>query len=599
MGVLGELIVHPRARGRRHRPGADGHRRGDPLVPRRPVRVRPDADPAGAVRRRAAGPRDLRRRGRHPCRCRPRAIRDFWRAMYRPANTVVAVAGDLEHDEAVELAAAAFGTGNGVLPGFEPAPALPAGPRVLTGQARHGPGPARDRGARAPPRPPRRLDAVRAQRRARRRDVEPAVPRRARGEGPRLRRELGHRRVRGLRRARDLRGRRPRPAAGGDRGDPRGGRRGWSTSPSPTRSWRRPRRTSRAASSCAWTTRATSRRGSAARRRSTTACTRSTRRSSPSRRSGSADVTRLAAELFTRRGAADGGRGPGAPPARPRTAPAAAPMTECPARSRPRPRRAAGRPSLRLARVHLRLGSLAARARRARGAVGARDCLDDDGLLDLAEARWRTGDLAGGRRGRDRAGRPRPRRHRRARDRRRGASPPQGRPTRGATACGPGARGDRRAARRRCSPACRAARSGRARTPDGRRRRDRRRRDRCRRRRPSPAAASRPIAGGQAALAAGDSTQAALRLGVAMRLEPGFAEAVLDAVGPRRRRARARARRRRRAPAAGPRDRGAGGVRRRARRGLGRPPAAMPAPGDRRGTTADGRRDGDAGTTTP
>ncbi len=62
------------------------------------------------------------------------AIREFWRAMYRPANTVVAVAGDLEHDEAVELAAAAFGTGNGALPGFDPAPVLPAGPRVLTGK---------------------------------------------------------------------------------------------------------------------------------------------------------------------------------------------------------------------------------------------------------------------------------------------------------------------------------------------------------------------------------------------------------------------------------------------------------------------------------
>ena len=32
-------------------------------------------------------------------------IRDFWRATYRPANTVVAVAGDLGHDEAVDLAA--------------------------------------------------------------------------------------------------------------------------------------------------------------------------------------------------------------------------------------------------------------------------------------------------------------------------------------------------------------------------------------------------------------------------------------------------------------------------------------------------------------
>jgi predicted Zn-dependent peptidase len=62
------------------------------------------------------------------------AIRDFWRAMYRPANTVVAVAGDLEHDEAVTLAAAAFGTGNGALPGYEAAPTLPAGPRLLTGK---------------------------------------------------------------------------------------------------------------------------------------------------------------------------------------------------------------------------------------------------------------------------------------------------------------------------------------------------------------------------------------------------------------------------------------------------------------------------------
>ncbi len=62
------------------------------------------------------------------------AIRDFWGAMYRPANTVVAVAGDLEHEEAVELAAAAFGSGIGSAPTAAPAPALPAGPRVLTGK---------------------------------------------------------------------------------------------------------------------------------------------------------------------------------------------------------------------------------------------------------------------------------------------------------------------------------------------------------------------------------------------------------------------------------------------------------------------------------
>jgi predicted Zn-dependent peptidase len=62
------------------------------------------------------------------------AIRAFWDTMYRPANTVVAVAGDIDHDEAVELAASAFGEGNGVVPAFDPAPELPAGPRVLTGR---------------------------------------------------------------------------------------------------------------------------------------------------------------------------------------------------------------------------------------------------------------------------------------------------------------------------------------------------------------------------------------------------------------------------------------------------------------------------------
>lgn len=61
-------------------------------------------------------------------------IRDFWSTRYRPANTVVAVAGDIEHAEALDLAAAAFGTGNGHRPAYDPAPALPAGPRVLTGR---------------------------------------------------------------------------------------------------------------------------------------------------------------------------------------------------------------------------------------------------------------------------------------------------------------------------------------------------------------------------------------------------------------------------------------------------------------------------------
>jgi predicted Zn-dependent peptidase len=61
-------------------------------------------------------------------------IRDFWSVAYRPAYTVVAVAGDVSHEEAVELAASAFGTGNGAVPVPVPAPALPAGRRVLTGR---------------------------------------------------------------------------------------------------------------------------------------------------------------------------------------------------------------------------------------------------------------------------------------------------------------------------------------------------------------------------------------------------------------------------------------------------------------------------------
>ena len=58
-------------------------------------------------------------------------IRGFWRSTYRPANTVIAVAGDIDHATSVDLAATSFGTGNGVVPGFAAAPALPAGERAL------------------------------------------------------------------------------------------------------------------------------------------------------------------------------------------------------------------------------------------------------------------------------------------------------------------------------------------------------------------------------------------------------------------------------------------------------------------------------------
>jgi hypothetical protein len=49
---------------------------------------------------------------------------------------------------------------------------------------------------------------------------------------------------------------------------------------------------------------------------------------------------------------------------------------------------------LRLARLHLRMGSLSL-ARAELEAYAGRGSLDEDALADLAEARWRTGDLAG------------------------------------------------------------------------------------------------------------------------------------------------------------------------------------------------------------
>ena len=63
-----------------------------------------------------------------------RGIREFWSATYRPGNAVIAVAGDIEHDEAVDMAGRAFGRGNGAIRRFEPAPSLPAGSRVMTGK---------------------------------------------------------------------------------------------------------------------------------------------------------------------------------------------------------------------------------------------------------------------------------------------------------------------------------------------------------------------------------------------------------------------------------------------------------------------------------
>jgi predicted Zn-dependent peptidase len=63
-------------------------------------------------------------------RLEPDTLHDFWSRAYRPANCVVAVAGDLEHDAVVELVATGFGSGNGVVPGFSPPPSLPSVERI-------------------------------------------------------------------------------------------------------------------------------------------------------------------------------------------------------------------------------------------------------------------------------------------------------------------------------------------------------------------------------------------------------------------------------------------------------------------------------------
>jgi len=52
-------------------------------------------------------------------------IRGFWSDAYQPGNSVISVAGDLDHAQVLDLVARNFGTGNGVIPTFTPAPPVP------------------------------------------------------------------------------------------------------------------------------------------------------------------------------------------------------------------------------------------------------------------------------------------------------------------------------------------------------------------------------------------------------------------------------------------------------------------------------------------
>ena len=259
-----------RARGRGHRPGADRHRRGDPVVPRRPLGVRPDPVPAGDVRRRRAGARDLRRRGRDP---RPARVRRPRLLAHRPTG-----------------------------PRTRSSPWPATRPR-RGGVTRHGR--VRDRQRRRPavragaPRCPRvpqfllRSSATRARRSSRwasRRSAatirtrgrspcstrssatacESPVPVGSRGAGARLRRLVRLVEYADAGALEVSAGVDPAQLPRCARGDPCASSRACATSRSRPRSWPRPRRTSVVAWSCGWTTRAISRHGSAARRRSTT-----------------------------------------------------------------------------------------------------------------------------------------------------------------------------------------------------------------------------------------------------------------------------------------------------------------------------------------
>jgi hypothetical protein len=202
---------------------------------------------------------------------------------------------------------------------------------------------------------------------------------------------------------------------------------------------------------------------------------------------------------------------------------------------------------LRLATLHLRMGSLPL-ARAELESLAGRGMLDDAALLDLAEVRWRTGDLAGAGeaanvlidRGRsDRLalviaaesvsalGRPSEARRLAGRALEEDPGPleplfagiprsliwPADAPADGE----PAASADLgEPVPARVVPGVVSARSAPAALEP-----------------PAPTGAAEAFAGGQAALGAGDAPTAALRLGVALRLEPGYAREVLSAIGER------------------------------------------------------------------
>jgi len=203
--------------------------------------------------------------------------------------------------------------------------------------------------------------------------------------------------------------------------------------------------------------------------------------------------------------------------------------------------------ALRLATLHLRMGSLPL-ARAELESLAGRGMLDDAALLDLAEVRWRTGDLAGageaanvlieqGRSDRlalviaaesvSALGRPSEARRLATRALEVDPGPLEllfaGIPRSLIWPADAPAEGEPQVAADlgepvppRVVPGAVSARSAPASLEP-----------------PAPTGAAEAFAGGQAALGAGDTPLAALRLGVALRLEQGYARDVLTAIGER------------------------------------------------------------------
>ena len=202
-----------------------------------------------------------------------------------------------------------------------------------------------------------------------------------------------------------------------------------------------------------------------------------------------------------------------------------------------------GRPvALRLAGLHLRMGSLAL-ARAELESLAGRAMLDEPALLDLAEVRWRTGDLAGAGEAanallaRDRddplalviaaesvsaLGRPSEARRLAARALQ-GIDGPldalfAGTP-RSLVWPADAVEDPTPAVADAGEPLARPVAAGAAAPP------------RTRAATPASTGAAEAFAGGLAALGAGDTAQAAVRLSVALRLEAGYARDVLAAIG--------------------------------------------------------------------